>query len=372
MIEKKYLFKDEAESQGSAKTLNIFASVTFLLIVISVIPFFTSVLRGGTDKKEDVSVTNNLARTVIFIEYRRDIADATVVPTPQGPQEAMLYYRVQGNPEYKPLVKTNVMTGTGFLVMHGDIPYIATARHVVENPPRTVISKGIYFVPSEGKVNEGDFEELSKWRPGARWFLHKIADVAVHPFVFPAGTTGRIWRVSENMLTPEPIELLTSVIVPGFPYSLGKDDVNLGPVLAIRDIVSWPIHIPNVSKVPEERYVLLSDRLAGGYSGSPVFTFRAPPTKFYGALEVKLAGIVSGYYIRKTNLNEGVQTQDELATIVPTTDLLELFGYPEITAFEAPLLEKIKAKKLIESQQKTNESPEDQKAGKGTQESPVK
>jgi hypothetical protein len=370
-------FNDGINGHDFKDKLIAIPQAPILWLVLCVILNVMDVIQGQTDPKEQESLVNNMARTVIYIEHQREMTETTKISTLRGEEEIILYTKAQGSPEYTPLVKMVSDTGTGFLVLHRDILYIATARHVVvgKDPLRTFSSKGMYYIPSESNVVKGDFDELAKRIPDARWFIHKTSDIAIHPFEFPSEST-RMWRVPESMLTAEPRELLTSVIVPGFPYPLGKDDLHLSPVLAIRDIVSWPIFIPDRSKVPTEKFVILNKRLAGGYSGSPVFTFRDPPTRSaFEGHDSKLAGIVSIIYvIRNPNpIKEGDSLQDELAAIVPTADLLELFGYPEVVAFETSYLEKIKAKKLSESQQKTNDgSPQDPKTGKGTQESPVK
>jgi len=282
-----------------------------------------------------------MAKTVLYLEFDQQASE--IIDINGTKVECDLYLKIPGRDSY--VAKRVRMTGTGSLVQSQVLPYVVTARHLVKNTK----SIGRYWIsPIEGEIRSGTFEDLRKKIPGAKWFFHEHADIAVHPIIL--GGRDSTFRVApKNTLSLEPPELLTLVCVPGFPHSLGKDNVELGPLVTTCEIASWPAILPGN---PDTKVIFLNARLAKGYSGAPVFSLREPPSQsVLAGHTVRLVGIQSGTYVFKDTQpagREAIVTQDEVSYIVPVSCLVELLDSKEVQEFEKVLLAKIKAASLKE------------------------
>lgn len=292
-----------------------------------------------TEKKP--SAIDVVAKTVLYLEFDQQASD--IIDINGTKVECDLYLKIPGRDNY--VAKRVHTTGTGSLVRSEVLPYVVTARHLVKNTK----SIGTYWIsPVEGKIQSGTFEDLRRKIPGAKWFFHEHADIAVHPIIL-AGWGSTFNVAPKNRLSLEPPELLTLVCVPGFPHSLGRDNVELGPLVTTCEIASWPAILPGN---PDTKVIFLNARLAKGYSGAPVFSLREPPSR--GVLTghtVRLVGIQSGAYLFKNREpagTEAIVTQDEVSYIVPVSCLVELLDSKEVQEFEKVLLTKIKAALLKE------------------------
>jgi hypothetical protein len=278
------------------------------------------------------SAIDMAARTVAYLEFDQIATETTSI---EGAKvECQLYYKLPGHDSYLPKV-TATKTGTGFLVRTDPVVYVATAKHLVKNA-----NAGRYWInPIAGKVEQGTFEDIGKELQGARWFLHEQSDIAVHPIV----SEQRHTFTHAHNLSTEPMELLTRVCIPGFPHQLGKDNIRLGPLVATAEIISWPALLPG--RAPGAKVVFLSERLAKGYSGAPVYTLRDPPSR--GILSkhtMRLAGIQSGFFVfPQPTAKPEMMALDELSYIVPVSYLRELLNSEDVRAFEAGLLQRERA-----------------------------
>lgn len=289
------------------------------------------------NKEMKLAAIDEVARTVVYLEF--DIHESMTANIGGKRIECDLYYKVPSDGKAQEdiyLPKRIKGAGTGFLVQSNILNYVVTAKHVVKNNK----SKGRYWIsPVEGDIISGKFEDIRAKLKEAKWFFHKHADVAVHPIVFPRDH-GRVKVSPVDSLSSEPVELLTPVCVPGFPHTLGKDNISLGPLVATTEVASWPAILPG--KDPRAKVIFLSERLAKGYSGAPVFTMRASPSR--GILTkhtMRIVGIQSGVFLFPDIHSSGKGTritQNEVTYIVPVTYLLDLLKSEEVQYFEKNLV----------------------------------
>lgn len=288
-------------------------------------------------KETKPSAIDKVARTVVYLEFDKNKSEKANIGGKEV--ECDLYYKLPSDGKaqediYLPKIITEA--GTGFLVKSNILAYVVTAKHLVKNSK----GRGRYWVsPVEGDIISGKFEDIRAKLKEAKWFFHKHADVAVHPIVFPRGH-GVIKVSPVDSLSSEPVELLTSVCVPGFPHTLGKDNISLGPLVATTEVASWPAILPGED--PRTKVIFLSERLAKGYSGAPVFTMGHPPSRgVFAKHTMKIVGIQSGVYLFPDIYSLGKRaqiTQNEVSYIVPVTYLLDLLKSEEVQSFEKNLM----------------------------------
>ena len=322
MIYDKYILK---------QCLSVLISIGFICCT----SISASASEENIDKK--LSAIDVVARTVVYLEF--DIHESMTADIDDKRVECDLYYKVPSDGKAQEdiyLPKRIKGAGTGFLVKSNILTYVVTAKHVVKNNK----SKGEYWLsPVEGDIISGKFEDIRAKLKDAKWFFHNHADVAVHPIVFPQDH-GRVRVSLVNSLSSEPVELLTRVCIPGFPHTLGKDNISLGPLVATTEVASWPAILPG--KDPKAKVIFLSERLAKGYSGAPVFTMRPSPARsILKKHTMRIVGIQSGVYLFPEiyPLGKGSQiAENEVSYIVPVKYLLELFKSQEIQCFEKNLV----------------------------------
>ncbi len=297
----------------------------------------------AAEKKPEAkpSAIDVVAKTVLYLEFDQQASE--IIDINGTKVEYDLYHRVPGSDNF--VAKRVSVTGTGSLVQSEVLTYVVTAKHLVKNTK----SVGRYWIsPLEGEIQSGTFEDLRKKIPGAKWFFQQHADIAVHPIIL-AARSNTFTVTPKSKLSLEPPELLTLVCVPGFPHSLGKDNVELGPLVTTCEIASWPATLPGN---PYTKVIFLNTRVAKGYSGAPVFSLREPPSRsVLTGHTVRLVGIQSGAYLFKDRQpvgTEAIVTQDEVSYIVPVSCLVELLDSKEVQEFEKALLTKIKAASLKE------------------------
>lgn len=285
------------------------------------------------EKKNDkeTSAIDVAARSVLYLEFDQVFSK---LKEHKGKEvECDLFYVRPDLKIYEPMRET--WFGTGFLAKTKKLNYVVTAKHVVKNNK----SLGRYWISDiDGGIVNGTFKEVRKRIKGSKWFFHEYADVAIHPVDF--GVKGKFFRVIPvEKIFREPTELLTPVCVPGFPHQLGKDNINLGPLIETCDVVSWPAVLSN--RYPQSKVIFLSKRLAVGYSGAPVFSLGEPPSRSpLSAHTMNLVGIQSKRFVwpeKVVGKKETAIITDELSIIVPVSYLLEVFESKEVEEFEKEL-----------------------------------
>jgi len=307
--------------------------LSFLLCLLCACDAMQAVV--AAEKKDDKkpSAIDISAKLVLYLEFEQPTSEVALI---EGVKvECELYYRVPNRNEYRP--KITRVVGTGFLLESQVLHYVVTAKHLAKSS-----RSGRYWIsPVDGEIASGTFEEVQAKLPGARWFFHEYADIAVHPVLLPRG--GKFKVMNKNTLSAEPPELLTQVCIPGFPHTLGKDNVKLGPLVTRSEVASWPAILPNN---PLTKVIFLNDRLAQGYSGAPVYSFRPPPS--YGPFTkytMEIVGIQSGVYVFAGPGTGTLVTKDELSYIIPTSYLIDLLDSKDVQDFEKDLLTRIQQRK---------------------------
>ena len=179
-----------------------------------------------------------------------------------------IWYKKQAAKEtYEPKLITQF--GTGFIIRYEAHDYIVTAKHVAEflhNDAELLMN-----LPT-GKTISVTFRSMeeSKEAPGARWFVHPSADIALHPIVSPQKIDHDHFPSNEIPETDEPVSLLSTVYVVGFPFMLGVQD-RLNPIAKKAQVGSTITSLEALNVRRDLRFLLLDQALAQGYSGAPVF-----------------------------------------------------------------------------------------------------
>src|SRR5258708_3186953 len=68
--------------------------------------------------------------------------------------------------------------GTGFFLLHNHRSYIVTAGHV----PGGSSDGMLLLITKDGARVSLPLETIRQSQPGAKWFFHRTADVALHPY----------------------------------------------------------------------------------------------------------------------------------------------------------------------------------------------
>ncbi len=188
--------------------------ITVLFVLLS---FFTLIAPG---KSQTIPV-ENLARVIVFVRLQSQAYEI------KGGERYEVWYKKQAEKNvYEP--KLINKSGTAFIIRYEAHDYIVTAKHVAEflsNDAELVMN-----LPT-GKTISVTFRSMeeSKKFPGAKWFVHPSADIALHPIVSPQKIDHDHIPSNEIPKTDEPISLLSTMYVVGFPFGLGVHD-RLNPV----------------------------------------------------------------------------------------------------------------------------------------------
>lgn len=231
------------------------AKITILFVLLS---FFTLIAPG---KSQTIPV-EKLARVVVFLRHQSQAYEI------KGGERYEVWYKKQAAKDvYEPKLITKF--GTGFIIRYETHDYIVTAKHVAEflsNDAELVMN-----LPT-GKTISVTFNYIKKSKkvPGAKWFFHPSADIAVHPIVSPQKIDHAHFPLSEITKTDEPISLLSTVYVVGFPFGLGVND-RLNPVAKKAQVGSTITSLEALNMRRDLKFLLLDQALAQGYSGAPVF-----------------------------------------------------------------------------------------------------
>jgi len=228
------------------------------------------------------------------------------------------YKRAGQGGAYEP--KLDVNFGTGFIIRYGNRDYLVTAKHVAD------FLRGdgelVMNIP-QGTTTSVSFGDMKKSRAfqGITWFSHPSADVAVCPILFEQKVDHSHFPSEAIPRIDEPMPLLSTVYVLGFPQGLGVGN-RLTPIAKKAQIASAVTSLEALDiKYRGIKFVLLDQALAQGYSGAPVFFIEevmasnvTPPIKV--GERVHLAGIAS--------LQIGDQSGGKIAAIVPISYLWEI------------------------------------------------
>jgi hypothetical protein len=260
---------------------------------------------------------DGLSRAIVYLEIQRSVWEQV------GTNQMEVWYHMPQ--ATNALRKVTGMSGTGFFVIHNRRSYIVTAAHVVgdRSIPDSFSDSGIAcLIDTNGIRQPLQLESIRARLPGARWFLHPKADVAVHPYWRPDGMTIANSDLAEHMISTNQFDLLSPVCALGFPVNLGTTDHKISPIATECKISSWVTTVPNI---PGLNFIVLDKALAQGYSGAPIFTFEP-----LGQNGSPVIGSVIGIYVAQT----GDVLGGKHSIIVPSSYLLEIFQQPDFLAYE--------------------------------------
>jgi len=231
---------------------------TKLTILFVLLSFFTLIAAA---KSQTIPV-EKLARVVVFLRHQSQAYEIK-----GGERYEVWYKKKEAKDVYEPKLINKF--GTGFIIRYEAHDYIVTAKHVVEflsNDAELVMN-----LPA-GKTISVTFRSMeeSKKVPGAKWFVHPSADIALHPIVSPQKIDHAHFPSNEIPKTDEPIPLLSTVYVVGFPFGLGVHD-RLNPIAKKAQVGSTITSLEALNVRRDLRFLLLDQALAQGYSGAPVF-----------------------------------------------------------------------------------------------------
>jgi S1-C subfamily serine protease len=231
------------------------AKITILFLLIG---FFALVDAG----KSQTIPAEKLARVVVFLRHQSQAYEI------KGGERFEVWYKKQtGKEAYEPKLITQF--GTGFIIRYEAHDYVVTAKHVAEflsNDAELVTN-----VPAGKTISiTFNYMEKSKKFPGAKWFVHPSADIAIHPIVAPQKIDHAHFPSNEIPETDESIPLLSTVYVVGFPFGLGVHD-RLNPIAKKAQVGSTITSLEALNVRRDLKFLLLDQALAQGYSGAPVF-----------------------------------------------------------------------------------------------------
>ncbi len=265
-----------------------------------------------------IAVTlDDLSKSVVYIRE-----DFQAYETIAG-KKYELWLRDPANRQSVP--KTERFSGTGFLLAHKGKIYLVTAAHIAR---KVTGGANVLWNSRSGEMHCLTLDQIRRSVPGARWFVHPSADVAVHPFGFTEKT--------DHMLVPDELcwdsvkkvlPIGTDVYVFGYPLGLGTAE-RLSPLSKKAEISSslTSVAIPGVA--PNLLFVLLDQDLAQGYSGAPIFV--SPETQFQGNAIVREKPELIG--LQSMTISD--TTGGKISVVVPTQYLKELFERAEFLEYE--------------------------------------
>ena len=234
--------------------------------------------------------------------------------------------------KFEPIIENR--TGTGFIIKHNNRNYLVTAKHVSDfmDSNATIILNDI-----NRKKIEIKFQTLKEFDviKGARWFSHPIADISLHPIVYPQKPdllTISTIDISKKYIK---LKLLSNVYILGFPLGLGLHET-ISPIAKKAQLASniTSLDIPNLN--PNLKFYLIDQAIAQGYSGSPVYYAEEMPSGISVGKRVvtageaiSLIGIVSG------SLSD--MTGGKISLVVPISYLWDILESKEFKRYEESL-----------------------------------
>ena len=233
-----------------------------------------------------------------------------------------VFYRLPGQTNLVPKVYQTF--GTAFFVHHNAATYVVTAAHVATGP----VDRGIlHLIDTNGFHKNLDLEEIRNHIPGAKWFFHPTADIALHPYAHSATADFGNKDIPDTFLSTNQLPLLTPVVAIGFPLNLGTMGPKLTPIATACETSCWTTTLPG--ERPELEFLLLDKALAQGYSGAPILTRQQVldvPGFHAGGGPVLVIGICHSELFDAFG--------GKHAAIVPVSYLTELFQQPEFLQYE--------------------------------------
>ncbi|MCH7770960.1 MAG: hypothetical protein IIA49_08075, partial [Bacteroidetes bacterium] len=178
-------------------------ATSFLLLVI-VISLVSNAYGQSIDE---------LSKAVVFLQKERQAFEK------KSGKNFEVWYKDTTTNKLEP--KTIKHSGTGFLIKHNGRDYIVTAEHVAKFLDNN--SEILLNVSKDSSIKISfDLIRKSPSIKNAKWFMHPMADIALHPILYP---TAKVEQMSINtsdiIKDDEKMNLLTDVIVLGFPLGLG-------------------------------------------------------------------------------------------------------------------------------------------------------
>jgi S1-C subfamily serine protease len=258
-----------------------------------------------------------LAPTVLWLEMQHRVWEDI------GTNHLQVFYHIPNQTDYVP--KISQTFGTAFFVQHNAHTYIVTARHVVGDPEDNGV---LHLVDTNGLRQDLDLQSIRTALPGAKWFFHQTADIAIHPYFRPTALHVGNSDLFEELISTNPLPLLSPVLALGFPLNLGTIGPKISPIATSCETSSGETTIPGED--PALAFILLDKALAQGYSGAPIFT----ETK-----GIDLPGFKAGggqfYLIGICHSELGDAFGAKHATVVPISRLLEIFQQDDFRKYEA-------------------------------------
>ena len=214
---------------------------------------------------------DDLSKTAVFL-----CQEIYVYEWVEG-ERLQVWYKKAGTEDSRRKVTKSM--ATGFVIKHNSRDYLVTAKHAALNFEKNkasgdVKSTLIMLSQPDGKACKLKFDEIQRAKalPGAKWFFHRIADIAVHPIEYPKGVTVGLLAIksSDCPKIDKDIPLLSSVYVLGFPFGIGAREA-ISPVAKKAHVASNVTSLTSSRIDPTLKWVLLDEALAQGFSGAPVF-----------------------------------------------------------------------------------------------------
>lgn len=249
-----------------------------------------------------------------------------------GERVEVWYKNPSTNGMERKIIKGN---GTGFLIMHNGREYLVTAKHVADMLDST--STILLNVSKDSSISI-TFASLHQQSliPNARWFKHPLADIALHPIF--AETKLDLISLGTSIIpkSDKHIQLLTDVIILGFPLGLGVNKVS-SPIAKKVEIGSdiTTVDLPVVN--PKLRFYLLDQDVAQGYSGSPVFCTEDIPSGMYVGDSPVLVADKKMTLIGVISFGLSDVSGGKISFVVPISYMWEIFDSNEFREYESHL-----------------------------------
>jgi len=208
--------------------------------------------------------------------------------------------------------------GTGFLIEVDGIPYLVTAKHVIQQYLDEGKGDGALVAAFNLKSGRGTVQSLAKIRAANNvgWVFAAAADIGCFPF--PLGPDFNVRTVPRALfLPPAAAAELQDVFFVSFHPGLGGTD-RITPILR-RGMVS----------LITEKQLYLDAFVFPGNSGSPVFTKPSPVSFMAGGTMVgdqlgcRLVGLV-GAYLPYQEVAVSLQTKRPRVVFEENTGLAEV------------------------------------------------
>jgi len=211
--------------------------------------------------------------------------------------------------------------GTGFLVVHNDVPMLATAAHVA----RTLSAQSLAVIRAkDGTALQVSIRKLAGTNAMPKWRFHSTADLAIlilqpepalPPQLSKRFLSSELLR-SEQTAPPRPLTLT----VLGFPLALGTVG-KFSPISRETKAASDLLTMDRFDTKKPALFFITQDPSIGGFSGAPIFDTGLPYSSDEAALVItsrksEIVGVVHGTMSDRTG--------GKLGAITPAYLLLNL------------------------------------------------